>query len=51
MCVISGTFVKLSRKLYFLVDVGEVIDSNDLVFFQEKIMFSLILWAKTTIYS
>lgn len=53
MCVsvVSGKFVKLSRKFYFPVHVGEVIDSNNLVFSQERIMLSLILWDKTTIYS
>ena len=51
MCVISGKFVKLSRKFYFPVNAGEVIDSNILLFFQEKIMLSLILWDKTNIYS
>lgn len=35
MCVISSKFVKLNRKFYFPVDVGEVIDSNNFVFFQE----------------
>lgn len=35
MCVISSKFVKLNRKFYFPVDVEEVIDSNNFVFFQE----------------
>lgn len=51
MCVISSKFVKLSRKFYFPVDVGEVIDPNSFVFFS-AIKSSLVLHlGKTCIYS
>lgn len=35
MCVISNNFFKLNRKFCFPMDTGEVIDSNNFVFFQE----------------